>query len=270
MSKQVLDQPITDPQVARNLTESELKQQNREILKVALATWASIFVMGFINAFSLSLFRYEHQEYWLLGAMLTPQTGNLVWMGKHLASGNWAGLLTTLMLFFGFAAGNIFGFYHKSKFTDKRKQFFFSWTCFIAPLIVFPFYMRFIGTNVAFLIMGFVAGSGLSFFRQVYHLDVNNAMATGSARFIGLWFWEACVRKAKTEKKEMFTFGLFSVCILAFVFGASLYTLVSGLGGTPLWNNFYISEFVLIVICLIPYSFAPKDCRINYNRNAAG
>ena len=240
------------------LSESEQKQKNREMFKVACTVWASIFIMGFINAFSLSLIRQYYYDDWLLGAMLTPQTGNLVWMGKHLASGNWAGLLTTIMLFVGFGAGNIFGFYHKSKFADKRKQFFFSWTCFILPIIIFPVYMHFIGTNIAMFIMGFAAGTGLSLFRQVYHLDVNNAMATGNARFMPLWFWRACIRRDRTADKEVFTFVLFTVCILSFVFGASLYTLASKFGPTGI-ANFYISEFVLIVVCLIPYSFAPKD-----------
>ena len=248
-------------------TELESKQPNWEFFKVACTVWASIFIMGYINAFSLSLQRYDYfayhgydyEQYWRLGAMLTAQTGNLVWMGKHLASGYWAGLITTLALFFGFAAGNIFGFYHKSRFTNKKKQFFFSWSCFILPLITFPVYMHFIPSDLAVFIMGFAAGTGLSFFRQVYHLDINNAMATGSARFVGLWFWEACIRRAKTEKKELFTFGLFAVCILVFVFGAALYTLVAGLSQGAVIGNFWISEFVLIGICLIPFIFAPKN-----------
>ncbi|MCL1991805.1 MAG: DUF1275 domain-containing protein [Spirochaetes bacterium] len=227
----------------------------RETRKVAFVTWASIFVMGYMNAYGLGTGN------WLLGAMVTPQTGNFVWMGKNLADGNWPALFTNFMLFFGFAGGNIFGFYTKSITPNKTKQFLFSWTCFIIPVILFPITMSFVAnTSVAFFVMGFAAGCGLSFFRQVFHLDINNAMATGSARFVGLWFWEACIKKAKTEKKEMLTFVLFFVCLFSFSAGAFLYTIVANtlFAGASLWI-LYSGELVLIIVCIIPYALAPRD-----------
>jgi ABC-type microcin C transport system permease subunit YejB len=117
------------------------------------------------------------------------------------------------------------------------------------------------------LILGFAAGVALSFFRQMYHLDINNAMATGSARFFGLWLYEALIKRKKTEKKECFTFVLYTILIVVFVLGASIYTWLSYVGSLvdDFWNlstgnaNFYVSELALIIICIIPYFFAPHS-----------
>ena len=242
--------------------------EKRAAFNIAFVTCASVFILGYINAFSLSEARVAAQYDWLLGTMITAQTGNLVWMGKSLASGDWAKFLTTIMLFLGFVIGNIYGYALKDKFKSKAAQFYFNWASFVLPIIAFPFYLHFIGTSVALFILGFSAGVVLSCFRQVYHLDINNSMATGNARFFGLWLYEAFFRRARTDKKEVFTFVLFTILVLAFVMGAAVYTWLSMLG--PLVHDvwylggmhagFYVSELGLIIICIIPLFFAP--CKV--------
>jgi len=240
--------------------------EKKAAFNIAFITSASVFIMGYINAFSLSEARVVAEYDWLLGTMITAQTGNLVWMGKSLASGDWFKFFTTVMLFLGFVVGNIYGYALKDKFKNKATQFFFNWTSFVLPLITFPFYLHFIGTFVALFILGFAAGTALSFFRQVYHLDINNAMATGNARFFGLWLYEAYMKKARTDKKEVFTFVLFTILVAVFVLGAAVYTWISDFGPMifPVWYlgggvhaGFYFTELALIIICIIPYFFPP-------------
>ena len=244
--------------------------EKRAAFNIAFVTTASVFIMGYINAFSLSFAREASDYAWLLDqTMITAQTGNLAWMGKHLAEGNWYNFFRTIMLFLGFVIGNIYGYALKDKFVSKAKQFYFNWISFVLPLVLFPFYFRFIETSVALLILGFAAGTALSCFRQLYHLDINNAMATGSARFFGLWLYEAFMRRARTDKKEVFTFVLFTILVVAFVGGAAIYTLIARLGVLipNVWSlpggaspNFYVSELGLLIICIIPMFFAP--CKV--------
>ena len=240
--------------------------EKRAAFNIAFVTTASVFIMGYINGLSLSFAREASEYAWLLDqTMITAQTGNLAWMGKHLAEGNWYPFFRTIMLFLGFVIGNIYGYALKDKFKSKAVQFYFNWVSFVLPLILFPFYFRFIDTWTALLILGFAAGTALSCFRQLYHLDINNAMATGSARFFGVWAYEAFMKKKKAEK-ALFTFLLFTLLVVAFVGGAAVYTLFSQLGVlvSNVWPtiagqspNFYVSELAFIIICIIPMFFTP-------------
>ena len=245
--------------------ENKEKEQKKEIFRYAFLTVASIYIMGFINAYALGT------GHWLLGSMVTPQTGNIIWIGKNLAEGNWPYLLSNLALFLGFIGGVIFSHLAQNIFAYKLKQYIFNWSIFIFPIIIFPITMHFKTPQVAFLIIGFSSGVGLGFFRKLYHLDINNAMATGNVRFLGMWFAEAFIKKSRTEKKEVFTFQLFLICVSAFAFGAFCYVMAAKLGGTEIVKfytssryttdvaTFYISEIVLIIICVTPYFFIPRD-----------
>ena len=51
------------------------------VFKLAFVTVWSIFVMGYLNGLSINTFE--------LGAPVTPQTGNVLWLGLNLAFGNW-------------------------------------------------------------------------------------------------------------------------------------------------------------------------------------
>ncbi|MCL2066758.1 MAG: DUF1275 domain-containing protein [Treponema sp.] len=222
----------------------------KELRRLAFLTWASIFIMGYLNGFAIRTA--------FLGSAVTPQTGNVLQMGLNTAAGNWPALLVNFALFFGFIIGVIFALFTQNSIKHKTGQFIFSWTIFALPIALFPFYMQFLNRNIAFLILGFVSGVGLGFFRKIYHLDINNAMATGNVRFLGIWFAEAFMKKARTDKKEVFTFVIFLVCILLFALGAFFYGVFSKLDNDGS-GSFSFVNTALIIFCAIPYLAAPKN-----------
>ena len=223
------------------------KAQKTLAFKTAFITGATIFIMGYVNGMSI------HTEQ--LGAMVTAQSGNVVWMGLNPAFGQWDRFASNLMLFFGFIFGCGFGFMNQNLIKHKTVQFFFNWSLFSLPLILFPFYTAHVSSQIAFLLMGLSAGFGCGFFRKMYHLDINNAMATGSVRFLGIYFGEAVINK---KKKEFFTLGLFAICVVLFSAGAFLFgiSLNMDLAGT---TDFSMVTASLITICLLPCLFAPKN-----------
>ena len=226
--------------------------------KVAFITGATIFIMGYVNALAL------HTEY--LSKMVTPQTGNVVWMGVYPVVGDWAAWASALLLFFGFVFGCGFAVCTNKKFENKTTQFFFNWLLFAVPVAIYPFIMSFIGSQLAFLLMGLSAGFGVGFFRVMYHLDqINNAMATGSVRFIGVYFAEVFVKK---NAKEKFTLVLFVICVLLFALGGTVFALMHGLDGgvagapesrTLISSGFSAVSIALIIFCIVPCFFAPKN-----------
>ena len=234
-------------------TELVSKEEKRATFKTAFITASTIFIMGYINAYALQTDQ--------LGAMVTAQSGNVVWMGLNPALGNWGDFLSNLALFFGFIFGCAFAYLNQTLIKHKTGQFFLAWALFALPLALYPFYMSYINSQVAFLIMGLSAGFGLGFFRKLYHLEVNNAMATGSVRFVGTWFAEAFINK---KKGAPFTFALFVLCVLlfslgAFVCGIAFNLCTHGRGHGPVC----LSTILLIVFCIIPCFFAPKNTPSN-------
>ena len=209
--------------------------------KYAFLTFASIFIMGYVNGFALNTPQ--------LGMLVTPQTGNVIQLGLNSANGNWLALSKNILLFAGFIGGVIFSLLTQNKYPNKTVQFFFSWGCFAAPMALYPLY-SFVGSHLSLLILAFASGSGLGFFRKIYHLDINNAMATGNVRFLGVWGAEAFIKKARTEKKEVFTFVIFLICVVLFAAGAFSFAVANKLGS---------ATGTLIVICLIPCLFAPSN-----------
>ena len=223
------------------------KTKDRAAFKVAFITGATIFIMGYMNAFAL------HDG--LLGKMVTPQTGNVVWMGVYPVFGEWAAWASALLLFFGFVFGCGFAVMTNKSFANKTAQFFFNWLLFATPAALYPFYSPFIPSQVAFLMMGLSVGVGVGFFRIMYHLDqINNAMATGSVRFIGVFFAEVVLKK---NKKETFTLILFIICVLLFALGGTAWAVATRLDSANI-ANFSFASFALVVFCIIPMFFAPK------------
>jgi len=242
--------------------------------KVAFMTAASIFVMGYINGLALNTND--------LGVMMTPQTGNIIWLGLNAASGYWTYFFENLGLMFGFMSGAVFALFTQSLFANKKSQFFFNWSIFIVPVLLYPLIMQYvIPPIISFFVIGFSSGAALGFFRKMYHMEVNNAMATGNVRFLGLHFAGAFIKK---NKKEVATFWVFFVCVLAFAGGAFLYAILAqldfnmgstivGLGDhgvreyrqtlglgeyrIDVVNSNIIRYIGLVVICLIPYFFCP-------------
>ena len=247
--------------------------------KVAFMTGASIFVMGYVNALSLNTSD--------LGVMITPQTGNVIWMGLNAAWGYWGLLLENLGLFFGFMAGAVFALFTQSLFKNKVLQFYYNWSVFAVPVILYPLIMQYVvPPALSFFVIGFASGAALGFFRKMYHMEINNAMATGNVRFLGLHFAGAFIKK---NPKEVATFWVFFTCVFLFAAGAFLYARLAlidynlGLAGDgsiiglgdPVVRSFaqhmglgeYRIEIVtsnivrfvgLLVICIIPYFFCPK------------
>ncbi|MCL2857493.1 MAG: DUF1275 domain-containing protein [Oscillospiraceae bacterium] len=248
--------------------------------KVAFMTGASIFVMGYMNGLSLNTND--------LGVMMTPQTGNIIWLGLNAASGYWQYFFENLGLMFGFMGGAVFALFTQSLFANKKSQFFFNWSIFAIPMVLYPLVMQYVVYPlISFMIIGFASGAALGFFRKMYHMEINNAMATGNVRFLGLHFAGAFIKK---NKKEVTTFWIFFACVFLFAAGAFLYAILAqmdnnlGLEGAgriiglgdhsnqiprqTLGLGEYridivssnIARFIgLIVICVIPYFFFPKS-----------
>lgn len=257
--------------------------------RVAALTGASIFVMGYVNAMALN----THD----LGTMITPQTGNVIWLGLNAASGYWTAFFENFSLFMGFILGIAFAVFTQSSFANKRIQFYFNWSVFVVPVMAYPILLQYmVPPWVSFLTLGFSAGTALGFFRRMYHLEINNAMATGNVRFLGLHFLNAFLRKnTKGDKKELLAFWIFFICVFLFAFGAFLYGMFARLdyvmdldtvlglarqgngrlagdanialghdrlslgmrSGRVLTSNL-VRYIGLVVICLIPYGFCPK------------
>ena len=214
--------------------------------KVAFLTAASIFVMGYLNGLALNT-----ED---LGVMITPQTGNVIWMGLNTAAGNWAGLVQNLGLFFGFMGGAVLALFTQNSFKNKTVQFFYNWTVFALPIVLYPFVLQYnVPPALSFLLLGLSAGAALGFFRKMYHMEINNAMATGNVRFLGLHFAGAFIKR---NKKEVFTFWIFFICVFAFAGGAFLYAIFAAADVTIL--NIGLQYIALVVFCIIPYFFNPK------------
>ena len=234
------------------------KGKNVAAFKVAFLTGATIFIMGYVNAMAL-------HTYWL-SKMVTPQTGNVVWMGVYPVVGDWSAWGAALLLFFGFVFGCGFAVCTNKKFENKTTQFFFNWLLFAVPVAIYPFIMDIIRTHVGFLLMGLSAGFGVGFFRVMYHLDqINNAMATGSVRFIGVYFAEVFVKK---NAKEKFTLVLFVICVALFALGGTVFAVMHGIDGgvagapdsrTLVSQGVSAVSIALLVFCILPCVCAPKN-----------
>jgi len=192
---------------------------SKNTFKVAFLTMASIFVMGYLNALALN----THA----LGMMITPQTGNVIWMGIYAASGYWPYFFETLGLFFGFMGGAVFALFTQNLFKNKDTQFYWNWTFFALPIALYPVLFQYVVPPiVALLLLGFAAGATLGFFRKAYHIEINTSMATGNVRFLGLHFAQAFLhKKTKGDKKEIKTFWIFFVAVFSFAFGAFFYAI---------------------------------------------
>jgi len=256
-----------------------------DTFKIAFITGASIFVMGYLNGLALDTYG--------LAAMISAQSGNVIWMGLNAAGGYWQAFGENLGLFFGFAGGAAFALFTQKLFSERPKQFFYNWTVFCVPIIIYPFFLQYVVPGfIALIVLGFVCGAALGFFRKMYHLEINNAMATGSARFVGL---HAAGAVAKKSKQEAFSLFLFFMCVFLFAAGAALYVVLAKAdynlaeGGMRVGLGYYghvgrlslglgYSDIVgqhgvgvsrstpsnivrvigLIAICIIPYFFCPK------------
>ena len=194
--------------------------------RVAFLTTASLFIMGYLNALALNTYA--------LGAMITAQTGNVIWLGINAGSGYWTYFFENMGLFLGFMIGAVFALFTQSLFENKTTQFYWNWTFFAAPIALYPIVLQYIlHPALSFAVLGFSAGATLGFFRKMYHLEMNTSMATGNVRFLGLHFAQAFIKKdTKGDKKEIASFWLFFLAVFAFAFGAFIYVIFARIDAT--------------------------------------
>jgi len=262
---------------------------SKNTFKVAFLTMASIFIMGYLNALALN----THA----LGMMITPQTGNVIWMGIYAGTGEWMYLLETLGLFFGFMGGAVFALFTQNKFSNKTTQFYWNWSFFVIPIALYPFALQYVVPPVvALILLGFAAGATLGFFRKAYHMEINTSMATGNVRFLGLHFAQAFLhKKTKGDKKEIKTFWIFFVAVFSFALGAFFYVIFARIDASlagdlnlrigsapgpsragyaevgriagisydravaiPADGPNIVRALALVAFCIIPYFFCPK------------
>lgn len=251
----------------------------KNTFKVAFLTAASIFVMGYLNALALNTFD--------LGTMVSAQSGNVIWLGLNAAGGYWLAFIENIGLLLGFAGGAAFAMLTQAIFKSKVHQFFYNWAVFILPILAYPIFLQYFAPAwLSYIVIGFACGAVLGFFRKMYHLEINNAMATGSARFLGL----EMVNTIKKNDKAVKSLLIFLICVLAFAGGAFLYGMLLhvdysivnnvrffSLGspdtyayGVDRLNNLQIGGFAylqpvgnmarmigFIAICVIPFFFCP-------------
>lgn len=188
-------------------------------LKLAFVTLWSVFVMGFINGMSIN------NVY--MGVPVTPQTGNIIWAGLFAAFGNWGAFGLTMTLWGAFMLGAIIALFTGGLFKNPKVQFVYAWSTFAVPVLLHTLVLQYPAGNTAisFILLGFASGAALGFFRKVLHVDqLNTAMATGNARFVGLHLSRIFSTKdAEGKKKEKLTFLIFFLAIFAFAFGAFVY-----------------------------------------------
>jgi hypothetical protein len=201
-------------------TLKENMSQNTDkkwLFKLAFVTLWSIFVMGYINGMAINSV--------YMGVPVTPQTGNIIWMGLFPAFANWWAFGQTLILWGAFMGGAIVALYTGGLFKNPKVQFFYAWSTFAIPVVLYTMLLQHQTTAMGFILLGFASGTTLGFFRRVYHVDqLNTAMATGNARFVGLHLARIFTTKDGTAKrKEVKTFIIFFLAIFAFAFGAYLY-----------------------------------------------
>jgi len=240
------------------------QSDKKATFRLAFLSGTSIFIMGYLNGYAVNTAD--------LGTMITPQTGNLVWMGLNAASGYWVYFLENLGLFFGFIIGAIFASLTQNRFENKTKQFYYSWTAFVLPVLLYPLVLQYVVPPViSFFVLGFASGAALGFFRKMYHLEVNNAMATGNIRILGLHVVNAFMKR---NKKEVFTVWILFLCVFLFAFGAFCYGILARLdyrlgldihlglghsfGNATLARSNLTRIIGFILICLIPYFFCPN------------
>jgi len=146
--------------------------EQKVTFQVSFITIASIFILGYINAFALN----THD----LGSMITAQSGNVIWLGINAASGDWGLFIDNLGLFFGFIGGGMFAFFTQNISKNKTLQFFFNWTMFTLPVILYPLILQYVVPScVSFFILGFASGIALGNFRRIYHLELNHHRLEG-------------------------------------------------------------------------------------------
>jgi len=126
--------------------------------RLNLITVFAAFILGYMNSYGV-LFD--------TGALVSPQTGNLINMALSLNEGNMARFLNTLLIFGGFFVGCMFSTWLTGKIKGKRREFFITWSIFFGPILLNWIFIDYVTPRMAMLGLSFISSVGLCFFRKV-------------------------------------------------------------------------------------------------------
>ncbi|TLG77478.1 YoaK family protein [Culicoidibacter larvae] len=207
--------------------------------KATFITCLSTFILGYINAYSLL---FENSS------LVSPQTGNLVNLGIKLSQGFSAGLLTNLMIFSGFGIGCFLAPWLLSKVKNKQIEFFLTWTVFVAPIWINLLFINTITPLFSILLLSFVSGVGLCFFRKINQLDLNNNIMTGNLKNMYAALFEVTILKKVEKYKTILEYALI---IFLFFIGTFIAGLLSSYGA-------FVTLVIIVGLSLVPYLFNLK------------
>ena len=211
-----------------------MKALDQNQIRIRLITCFSAFILGYINA---------HGVLFAVGALVSPQTGNLVHMAISLGSGDATRLIGTILIFTGFLLGCFFSTSLFGRMKDQRKEFFVTWSIFFLPIFLNWLLIGIIPTWAVKFSLSFISGVGLCFFRKIGNIEINNNIVTGNMRFIGNALFSVLFRG---DKSKALIFWTFTLATFLFFLGALVLTLLSGLGSAN-------ALLVIVIIGLIPY-----------------
>lgn len=223
-----------------------MKFLSSQVRRTTFATCLSTFMLGYLNAYSLL---FEN------ASLVSPQTGNLVNLGVKLAQGNIDAIAVNIMIFGGFGIGCFLAPWLLGKVKDKQAEFLATWIVFVAPIWLNLIFIDAITPLLSILILSFVSGVGLCFFRKIGQLDLNNNIMTGNLKNMYAALFEGTILKKAEKYKVVFKYA---IIILLFFIGTLAAGLVSKLGAfntlliitllsfVPLLSNVYVLKDLLL------------------------
>ena len=210
----------------------KINYSNRLI--TSIITCFSAFVLGYINAHGLLFY---------VGAMMSPQTGNIVNMAVRLRAGEIEAFITTLVIFGGFLIGCFCATGLLGKQMPAKRDFYIRWSIFFLPILANRALLGIVPLWLMIFSISFISGVGLCYFRKIGDIEVNNSIVTGNMRFMGNALFEMIF---KGDKKKSVIFWTFSLVTFCFFLGAYVLAMVSHLGRE---HSFSIG----VIIAGLPY-----------------
>jgi len=168
------------------------------VFRVGLITCFSIFILGYLNSHTQSV----------IGSFVSPQTGNLINLGLHLANGNFSRFLTGILMFFTFVLGCAIGHRILKRKHNPKTEFFMCWGLFAVPIILYFFLYEYLPINIIISALSLVSGMALCFFRKIGQIDLNNNIVTGNMRFFAAAAHDALLTRDKSRVRPFWIYGL--------------------------------------------------------------
>ena len=199
----------------------------------SLLTLVSALVMGGLDAYGI----LAHN-----GSVVTAQTGNLVNIGLNLAQGEFRALPNHLALLLGFAAGCILPVFIVKSLV-KTKNLWVLWTIFTVVVWIRVLLGASLSIFASLVLLSFIAGMALSFFREMRTSNLNNGIMTGNLKNMYAALVEAMVYKQKQKYPEAFHLLLVIICFFCGSF----------IGGLLAKVSLFVTLLACGIICLCPY-----------------